>query len=436
MPRLSHLALAVLMSAACRAPAPEAAPTPEGAAQRLGADVAWLADDAREGRGTGTAGNDSAAVWIARRFGTLRLSAFPRPDVSGCRGGVGGRPDCFVQPFVARPPVRGGAPRQLPTQNVVAFVPGRDAAARDEYVVVGAHFDHLGRSTEGARDADAKDAIRNGADDNASGTATVLELARRLSRAPTRRSVVFVTFSGEELGLLGSAWFADHSPVPMTRVTAMLNFDMVGRLRDDKLLVYGTATAAELPAILGAANTAPALKLNAVGDGMGPSDHQSFYLKDLPVLHFFTDLHDQYHTAADDFPLIDAAGMARVTDFAERVLRDIGDRPARLTFTKAPTTQQRAASRTGSGVYLGSVPDMGASDVKGMRLSGVRAGSPADSAGMKSGDIIVQFGDKVVDDIYGYTDALNAYKPGDVVEVVVLRGGVRVPLKVTLGKRG
>ena len=214
--------------------------------------------------------------------------------------------------------------------------------------------------------------------------AAVLALAARFKRSPAKRTVLFVNFTGEELGLLGSAYFADHAPVPISSVQAMVNFDMIGRLRNDKLIVYGVATATEMPDILAKANTG-GLKLNAVGDGFGPSDHASFYAKDMPVLHMFTDLHDQYHRASDVASTIDAAGEVRVVEFAERVVRDLADRPARLTFTKAPTTSTpRAAERTGSGVYLGSIPDMGSADVVGMKITGVRAGSPADLGGVFS----------------------------------------------------
>jgi hypothetical protein len=249
------------LAAACRTaePFPASAATPD--ADRILRDVAWLADDRLEGRGTGTAGNDSAAAWLARRHAALGL----RP-----LGGVQG----YLQPFVARSAqmAHAGQPNGVATQNVVALVPGRDPALRGEYVVIGAHFDHLGRSPANAMDPEARDAIRNGADDNASGTAAVLELARLLAARPARRSVVVAHFSGEELGLLGSQWFVDHPPVPLDSAVAMVNFDMVGRLRNEKLIVYGVATARELAAIVDSANVAPRLAVSAVGDGFGPSD--------------------------------------------------------------------------------------------------------------------------------------------------------------------
>ncbi|MBA3404786.1 MAG: M28 family peptidase, partial [Gemmatimonadaceae bacterium] len=222
-------------------------------------------------------------------------------------------------------------------------------------------------------------------------------------------------------------------------VVAMLNFDMVGRLRDDKLIVYGTATATGLPALLETANAAGGdarLKVTGIGDGFGPSDHSSFYGKDIPVLHFFTDLHDDYHRATDDSDKLNAEGTARVADLAHRVTRAIANRPARLEFVRSAGPPAMTGNRQGSQTYLGSIPDMAAGDVPGLRLTGVRAGSPADLGGLKAGDVIVEFAGAPVKDLYTYTDALYAHQPGDTVKVVVMRGEVRVPLTVTLGKRG
>lgn len=422
---LLALVTAAGVAAGCRAepgfPAPIAADS-----LRIRQDVEHLAADHLEGRGSGTAGNDSAAVWAARQFRALGL------DSLGLAG--------FTQPFQVRGARATGsaahtAPPPAPrrTQNVVAWLPGSDPALRDEYVVIGAHFDHLGRGTEGALDPDAGSVIRNGADDNASGTAAVLELARVMARRPPARSLLFVLFSGEELGLLGSSHFVNQPIVPLTGAAAMVNFDMVGRLRDDKLIVYGVETADEMRAIVEAANVGDTLSIRAVGDGYGPSDHSSFYGKGIPVLHLFTDLHEDYHRASDDADKVSAAGIARIVAYAERVVRDIADRPGRLTLRQVAAPAPRA-SGSSSGVYLGSVPDMG-SDVKGMRLTGVRAGSPADKGGLKSGDIIVRFGGREVTDIYTYTDALNAHKPGDTVRIEVLRDGQPVTLSVTLGTR-
>ena len=422
--RRSRLVGAAALLVACRVPDPAGAPGPRPLPSQLRADVAFLAADALEGRASGTAGNDSAAAYLARRFADL-----------GVGGALAG--GAYLQRFEARSAADAHAGRTAgrPTQNVAALVPGTDPALSAEPVVVGAHFDHLGRSTEGALDPQAADAIRNGADDNASGTAAVVELARRFALQPARRPVVFVLFSGEELGILGSQHFVGNAPFAIDRAQAMLNFDMVGRLRADRLIVYGTGTAQELPALLDSAN-ASGLRLSKVPDGYGPSDHSAFHARGLPVLHFFTDLHDDYHRASDDVEKIDFAGLERVVDYAEAVARRVADGP-RLTpvRTAAPAPVAGSSRSGGSGTWFGSVPDMGAGDVPGLRLTGVTPGSPADRAGVKAGDVVVEFGGVAVTDLYTYTDALRARQPGDEVTVVVLRGGERLALRVTLGRR-
>jgi hypothetical protein len=387
-------------------------------------DIAYLASDRLEGRLTGTPGNDSAAVYIARRYKSLKLKA----PHSG-----------YLQKFVARPAAaaHSGDTTGLRTQNVVAILPGNDPAFRGRYIVIGAHFDHLGRSAQYAMDPEAKDAIRNGADDNASGTAAVLQLARMLSINRPRHSVIFVNFSGEEEGLLGSQYFVENPPVPLDSIVTMLNFDMVGRLKNDKLFVYGTATATEFPLLVDSANLTilPALSIQGGGDGFGSSDHASFYAKNIPVLHFFTDSHEDYHRATDDVEKINAAGEARVVDLALRAVESIDRRPARLSFVRS-TQPSRMQPGSGSQVYLGSVPDMSAGSVPGLRLTGVRAGSPAEQGGLKAEDIIVEFGGVAVTDLQSYSDALYSHKPGEQVKVVVLREGKKVELTVTLGSRG
>jgi aminopeptidase YwaD len=422
------------------------------------ADIVYLASDALEGRGTGTPGNDSAAAYLAREYARLGLTKIERattcPEMrAGVRECVVGRAS-YLQYFSARSAAaaHAGLSGELPTQNVIAMQPGTDPALRSQYVVIGAHYDHLGRSSFDALDPGAKDAIRHGADDNASGTAAVLELARRFRAAPARRSIIFVNFSGEELGDLGSQYFVDNPPVPLDSIDAMLNFDMVGRLRDDKLIVYGVTTATEMRGIVDSANAQKVrchstydlhicdpiqpLAITALGDGFGPSDHASFYAKKIPVLQFFTDMHEDYHKATDVASKINVPGEARVIDYAERIARDIANRPARLTYVRSSQPPPRMSMGTGNGTWFGSVPDMSTADVPGVKLAGVTAGSPADKAGVQAGDIIVEFGGKPVKDIYEYTDAIGAHKPGDTVTVVVLRAGTRLALTATLGKRG
>jgi aminopeptidase YwaD len=389
-------------------------------------DVAYLASDALEGRLTGSPGNDSAAAYIARRYAALKLAS----PFTG-----------YFQPFDALSAEDAHLGRTTPrhSQNVVAIIPGSDPRLRGEYVVVGAHYDHLGRSTDFALDPEAKDAIRNGADDNASGTAAVMELARIFRAKPAKRSLIFVNFSGEELGLLGSHWFVEHSPVPLDSIALMVNFDMIGRLRDDKLIVYGRGTARELTGMvdsLDAAVPEARFAISGSDDGFGPSDHSSFYAKDIPVLHFFTDIHEDYHRATDDVEKINAAGEARVIDLAAAVVRAVGDRAARPTFVRMTAPPRTMTTREGAQVYLGSVPDMGGSSTPGLRLTGVRPGSPADSAGLRAGDVVIELGGVAVKDLYSYSEALYAHKPGDRVRIVVMRDGRRVEVTATLGKRG
>ncbi len=389
-------------------------------------DIAYLASDRLEGRLTGTAGNDSAAAYIARQYARLNL-----------RQGSPG----YLQKFVARSAAdaHAGITNGRPTQNVVAILPGSDPRFAGQYIVIGAHFDHLGRDSQFALDPDAKDAIRNGADDNASGTAAVMQLARILSATHPRRSIIFANFSGEEEGLLGSQWFVDHPPVPLDSIMAMLNFDMVGRLNNDKLIVYGTATATELQGILDSANARSPVpfKVSGGGDGFGSSDQSSFYARNIPVLHFFTDIHSDYHRASDDIEKINSGGEARVVDLATRVVRSIDNLPGRLSFVRiAASPRMSASTSSGSQVYLGSVPDMAAGDVPGLKLTGVRPGSPAELGGLKADDIIVEFGGVKVTDLQSYSDALYAHKPGDTVKVMILRAGKPIEVSVTLGKRG
>ena len=389
-------------------------------------DIAYLASDRLEGRLTGTAGNDSAAAYIARQYAKLQL-----------RQGSPG----YLQKFVARSAAdaHAGITNGRPTQNVIAILPGSDTKFAGQYIVVGAHFDHLGRDSQFALDPEAKDAIRNGADDNASGTAAVMQLARIFSATHPRHSIIFANFSGEEEGLLGSQWFVDHPPVPLDSIVTMVNFDMVGRLNGDKLIIYGTATATEFQAILDSANARSNVpfKVSGGGDGFGSSDQSSFYAKNIPVLHFFTDIHSDYHRASDDIEKINSGGEARVVDLATRVLQSIDNMPGKPSFVRIAASPRMTTSATsGSQVYLGSVPDMAAGDVPGLKLTGVRPGSPAELGGLKADDIIVEFGGVKVTDLQSYSDALYSHKPGDTVKVMIIRAGKTTEMSVTLGKRG
>jgi acetylornithine deacetylase/succinyl-diaminopimelate desuccinylase-like protein len=325
----------------------------------------------------------------------------------------------------------------LQGSNVIGLLPGRDPVLRNEAVIVGAHYDHLGLGGFGSLDPDSTGKVHNGADDNASGAAMLIQIASRLAATPPARTVIFIAFSGEELGLLGSSHYVKQPIYPLSTTLAMINLDMVGRLRQKRLIVYGSQTAREFPALLDSLNWHAGLDLKAQGDGYGPSDQSSFYAAGRPVLHFFTDLHEDYHRTTDDWQKINVAGFDQVAAFVTGVVTALGNRPVPLTtvtaMPQAPSAE--ASSAVGYGAYLGTVPDMTGSP-GGVRLIGVRAGSPAEKAGLRGDDIITRIGEMDVPDLQAMTDALRSHQPGDTVDIVVRRGNVETTLRATLGSRG
>jgi hypothetical protein len=285
--------------------------------------------------------------------------------------------------------------------------------------------------------------VHNGADDNASGVAGLLDIAERLSEGPRpARSVLFISFTGEEKGLWGSAHFVSEPTIDLSKAIAMLNLDMVGRLVDNTVTVFGTGTAKEWEAIANAANADldRPLKLAFSPDGYGPSDHASFTAAGIPVLFFFTNTHADYHRASDDWQKIDGDGIDRIARLATDVVHRLAGGGDVATVALTPIEQERppapsaGESSRGYGPYFGSIPDMTPRDF-GLRLTGVREGSPAAKAGLQAGDVVVEFDGKPIADIYAYTYALRAKKPGDVVKVVVERDGKRVTMTAVLEQR-
>ena len=409
----------LLITATLAAPPPASQDTLSPAARRVLADVRFLADDRQEGRGVGTAGLGRAGAYIHDAFARAGLQAsFQDFTIS---------PDA---PAVLHTTLGGTT-----TRNVVAILPGTSAALRGEVVVIGAHYDHLGLGGFGAMDPDSTGRVHNGADDNASGTAALLEVARQLGRRRPARTIVLVAFSGEELGTLGSSYFVQHPlPQPVDSIYAMLNMDMVGRLRNARLLALGAATAKEFPALLDSLNTPPRFDLRASGDGWGPSDHAVFFAARRPVLHFFTDLHEDYHRSTDDWDKINAAGIAQVAQFVGDLAWTLANRAGALTFVDAPRPQATAGGGSGYGAYLGTIPDMTGSP-GGVRITGVRAGSPAEQAGLRADDVITTIGTKVVANLYDMTEALRSHQAGDTVVIVVKRDGAEQRVTAILGKR-
>lgn len=343
--------------------------------------------------------------------------------------------------------------RVLTVKNVVGLLPGKKT---DEYIVVGGHYDHVGMGEYGSSYGRA---IHNGADDNGSGTTTVLALAEAWAKNPEKpeRSIIFMTFTAEELGLIGSRHFADHPPVPIEQIVAMVNLDMVGRIRENKLSIGGYNSCAAFPEIIKAADKTSPLELNDMGDDFaGRSDHASFINKGVPALFFFSGLHEQYHSPDDDPPLINYKGMEQAAEMIYGVMQAIDQTPrAKLAFTGAqeremmggqaaapaaatgPTTTPGAAAPGGDtgqpqrNVRFGVMPDMAATSGEGLAISGVIEGSPAAKAGLKQGDTLLKIGDAEVKSLQDLQDILVAAEPGTTVTVTFKRDGAEQQVQVT-----
>jgi aminopeptidase YwaD len=322
--------------------------------------------------------------------------------------------------------------RTVPAHNVIGILPGSDPQLKREVIVIGAHYDHLGRGGESSLAPNSR-AIHHGADDNASGVAGLLELARIFAAEPNRlrRTLVFIAFSGEESGLIGSHYYVNHPALPLAETVAMLNLDMIGRLKDDKLTIGGIGAAAEFRQLVESLNAAghgsPRFALQLNEDGFGPSDHSSFYAKQVPVLFFFTGTHEDYHKPSDTADKINYEGTARVVDFVADIMRALDRQDQRPSYTLARATPQTRGS--GFRVYLGTVPSYAESS-DGMALDAVRADSPADKAGLKAGDRIVKLAGREIRNVYDYTYALGEMKAAQEYEVEVIRGSERLKMKI------
>jgi hypothetical protein len=318
--------------------------------------------------------------------------------------------------------------------NVLAYLPGKT----DEYIIIGAHYDHLGRGNFDSLAPSQIGQIHPGADDNASGTSGVLELARLFApqQAQLQRGILFACFAGEELGLLGSAAWVKAPTLDLNNAVAMLNMDMIGRIRDDKVYVGGVGTGSTFKAALADAQSRSTLKFEISPGGNAASDHTSFVAKHIPALFFFSGLHSDYHKPSDTWDKIDPTAAARFLDVVSLVGLQLANAPDRPAFAAVVEDHPSGGGGGGAGYgpYFGSIPDFGQVE-NGVRFSDVRAASPAAKAGLKAGDILVQFGDKPIKNLYDFTDALRRSKVGDVVEVKVLRDGQPVTASVKLEQR-
>ncbi len=324
-------------------------------------------------------------------------------------------------------------PKITMTQNIVGWIPGRDPKLAEEFVVVGAHYDHLGfgGAGSGSRMPDSA-AVHHGADDNASGVAAVIELAQKFSHEKNnKRPILFVAFTAEEFGLIGSKAFVAEPPFPLKNATAMFNFDMVGRLDSAKnLTVGGVGTALETNALVDSLVHGFNLKISK--EGYGPSDHASFYGENIPVIYFTSGVHDQYHTPNDTYERINISGEKLIVENAFELIQEVANRSKKLTYQEAGPKIGSSGGRTDLKVTLGIIPDFAGTGTEGMRIDGVTPGKPASKAGLLKGDIIVAIDGKKVGSIYDYMARMKAYSPGQIISVDVLRGTEKKVFLVTL----
>lgn len=347
---------------------------------------------------------------------------------------------------------------RLATQNVAGILRGKGALA-DQWVVIGAHYDHLGYGYTGMRSPSNAGKLHPGADDNASGTAGVLITARRMALDYDKagananlRSIVFITFSAEEAGLLGSKYFVDHPPIPADATTLMINMDMIGRLRSDNLLVQGASTAEGLADLLKPLYESSGLRISVMPGGRGPSDHSSFYDRNIPVLFLFTGEHAEYHEPSDRAYTVNPAGAMKVLDLLEAIAMDVSARSEKLTFAKpgahatAPAGDAASAAspgeapsggppRPGIKVSLGTRPDYGAQLETGMRVEDVTEGSAAAEAGIQAGDILLTWNGEELTSAAKLADFLGKHEPGDKVKIGLLRGDKEMFVEATLRAR-
>ncbi|MBI4242115.1 MAG: M28 family peptidase [Candidatus Rokubacteria bacterium] len=321
------------------------------------------------------------------------------------------------------------------TANVVGILPGTDPQLKEEAVVVGAHYDHLGRGGDGSLAPDKGGAIHPGADDNASGTAAVMALAKGFAGAGgLTRTLVFVAFAGEEMGLLGSNQYVKQPAFPLEKTVLVVNLDMVGRLREGKLYVAGVDSGTGLRQVVSDSAQGLGLSLHLLGDPFSPSDHTAFYTRERPVLFLFTGAHGDYHRPTDTWEKLNSQGLETVTTFAARIIAAVGSQRVPPAYVKLQGPPARAGA-SGYGPVFGVVPDFGEAERPGVRISGVRPGSPAERAGVRVGDVIVRFAGVQVKTLDDLTFALRGRRPGDRVDVVILRDGQERQVQAVLEER-
>ncbi|MDF2156582.1 M28 family peptidase [Algoriphagus sp. CAU 1675] len=385
----------------------------ESILEQLQTDVYYLAADDLGGRAIGTAGEEMAAKYLAERFKKIGL------EPKGTDG--------YFQSFTVSKPsnpheeaIIGTDGEGITGQNVIGYIDNQS----QHTLVIGAHFDHLGMGGNSSLHR-GDSAIHNGADDNASGTAALVALAEILSNQKANSNFLFIAFSGEENGLWGSNYFVKNPTIPLENINYMINMDMVGRLNEEKnLAINGVGTSPSFVPVLDLVNS-DSLHLVTSESGVGPSDHTSFYLQDLPVLHFFTGQHGDYHRPSDDADKINYEGLLKIVRYIERLVGQLDTEP-KLAFTKTKDSNGDSPRFT---VSLGVVPDY-LYDGVGMRIDGVSEDKPAQAAGLEKGDVILQLGDSSIVDMMSYMRALSAFQKGDETDLEYERQGQKVSTKV------
>ncbi len=367
-------------------------------------DVSFLADDSLEGREVGTQGEIIAATYIAKRMKEIGLT--PKGDDSTYF-------QTFTRKMKAHPHdtlMLGG---EIEGRNVLGFVDNKS----EQTIVIGAHYDHLGYGEEGSL-ADSAGQIHNGADDNASGVAAMLGLANKLKKSNLKSNILFIAFTGEEKGLWGSNYFVKNSTLSNSEMNFMINMDMVGRLdTNNRLAIYGIGTSPVFKPILDSCNTF-GFQSKFDSSGVGPSDHTSFYLADVPVLHFFTGQHKDYHKPTDDTEFINFGGIVKVADYIESVVLSLNQYDT-IPFTK---TKEKSNKARAFKVTLGVIPDY-LFDGEGMRIDGVKEDRPAQKGGIEKGDIVIKMGEFEVKNMTDYMNCLAKFEVGTITEVQVNREG-------------
>ena len=388
--------------------------------------VEYLASQELGGRYPATAGDTLASEYIARELRSLKLKPIVKEK----------KKKGFYHDFTY------GKTEKRTTHNIIAVLPGKDKHLRNEYIVVGSHYDHLGLGGEGSgsRRPDTI-AVHPGADDNASGDAVVLQLAKYFKKVRQPRSIIFAFFGAEEQGLVGSKFFLEwmnhddkkriNLPSDRKDIVAMVNLDMVGRMRDKAMSVSGTGTSSGFKAIVESIAEQTGLHVTCIADGYGPSDHASFVAAEIPVLFLTTGGHMEYHTPGDVPSTLNYDGMQQTLEFTQKLITRLAEMPETPDYINVPSSQKMSHAKFK--VTLGLMPDvMGASDIPGLRADIVVAGKPAHNAGIRSGDIIQEIDGKPLKDIEEYMQRLSELKPGTTIPVKVLRGEEIIVFQVHL----